>query len=125
LQQLEPGRLPIAIHQPLDVRGDRRELGVRLAGPWRRLRVARDVVRPLSAEPADHLADFGAAAVLLQVFADVAPRERKEGIVNERDWRRRPLDVEDDGADRVSGELNRQLRGVPEGGKYAGPKQTG
>jgi hypothetical protein len=45
--------------------------------------------------------------------------------VNERDWRRRPLDVEDDGADRVSGELNGQLRAVDEGGKYAGPKQTG
>ena len=56
----------------------------------------------------------------LQVFPEEAPRVRKERVVHERDWRCRPLDVENDGADRVSVELDRQA-----GGRYAGPKQTG
>ena len=67
------------------------------------------------------------------MVAKMCAGERKEDVVDECDWRGRPLDVEDDGAGasgfRRKGANGLRQRQAPAAdwipGMYAGPKQTG
>ena len=57
--------------------------------------------------------------------AQMRARVRKQDVVDERDRRRRALDVEQHDADAALGQRSRHTPSVDAAGKYAGPKQTG
>src|SRR5262249_7956246 len=105
LQQLEAGRLAVAVHQPVRVRSavaEGRQIGsgsllllILLPEPLQRLREAR--------------LSRGAGGV------ETPPGVREEDVEDERQRRRGPFDVRQD----------RPHAQRPGAGMYAGPKQSG
>jgi hypothetical protein len=74
--------------------------------------------RVLDLESCDIGADLGIVPVMLEKILYPSPREAKQRCVDEFDGRRRPLDVQEDGA------RLRQLDAVRTG-MYVGPMQSG
>ena len=127
LKHLQSRRLSVTIHQPLDVGRDRDRSGLGLEiGRSRRLLAPGHISRPLLAQTTDRLPQRAGVQGIPQVLAKVRARERKQDIVDERDRRRRTLDVQHDRLDAALAEPDAHRAAArTAGGTYIGPKHSG